>query len=131
MSSLVSPYCFFRTLRSQAKRYAKVPERVLMTVEYTPPTQERNLYELLYTYINHLEKKSFLEINQYDLALCLRELAQNERETSAPGMDFTPRIWYTENQKNSMLCDRFWGQPPCDDPIMQRIPRRSAPWLES
>lgn len=70
LSSLVSPYCF-RTLRSQAKRYAKVPERVLMTVEYTPSTQERNLYELLYTYINQPEKKAFPEMNQYDLALRL------------------------------------------------------------
>ncbi len=70
LSHLVSPYCF-RTLRSQAKCYAKVPERVLMTVEYTPSTQERNLYELLYTYINQPEKKAFPEMNQYDLALRL------------------------------------------------------------
>ena len=70
LSGLVSPYCF-RTLRSQAKRYAKVPERVLMTVEYTPSSQERNLYELLYTYINQPEKKAFPEMNQYDLALRL------------------------------------------------------------
>lgn len=70
LSGLVSPYCF-RTLRSQAKRYAKVPERVLMTVEYAPSSQERNLYELLYTYINQPEKKAFPEMNQYDLALRL------------------------------------------------------------
>lgn len=70
LSSQVSRYCF-RTLRSQAKRYAKVPERVLMTVEYTPSPQERKLYELLNAYINHREKKAFPEMDPYDLALRL------------------------------------------------------------
>ena len=70
LSSQVSRYCF-RTLRSQAKRYAKVPERVLMTVEYTPSSQERKLYELLNAYINYREKKAFPEMDPYDLALRL------------------------------------------------------------
>ena len=70
LSSQVSRYCF-RTLRSQAKRYAKVPERVLMTVEYTPSSQERKLYELLNAYINYREKKAFPEMDSYDLALRL------------------------------------------------------------
>lgn len=70
LSSQVSRYCF-RTLRSQAKRYAKVPERVLMTVEYTPSSQERKLYELLNAYINCREKKAFPEMDSYDLALRL------------------------------------------------------------
>jgi len=70
LSSQVSRYCF-RTLRSQAKRYAKVPERVLMTVEYTPSPQERKLYELLNAYINYREKKAFPEMDPYDLALRL------------------------------------------------------------
>ena len=47
LSEQVSRYCF-RTLRSQAKHYAKVTERVLLTVEYTPSKAERQLYELLY-----------------------------------------------------------------------------------
>ena len=38
LSEQVSRYCF-RTLRSQAKHYAKVTERVLLTVEYTPGRQ--------------------------------------------------------------------------------------------
>ena len=71
----------FLTLRSQAKHYAKETERVLLTVEYTPGKAERQLYELLYAYINQLEKKAFLEINQYDLAL--RLLGQLGSSTAA------------------------------------------------
>ena len=70
LSEQVSRYCF-RTLRSQAKHYAKVTERVLLTAEYTPSKAERQLYELLYAYINQSEKKAFPEMNQYDLALRL------------------------------------------------------------
>lgn len=70
LSEQVSRYCF-RTLRSQARHYAKVTERVLLTVEYTPGKAERQLYELLYAYINQSEKKAFPEMNQYDLALRL------------------------------------------------------------
>lgn len=70
LSEQVSRYCF-RTLRSQAKHYAKVTERVLLTVEYTPGKAERQLYDLLYAYINQPEKKAFPEMNQYDLALRL------------------------------------------------------------
>lgn len=70
LSGQVSRYCF-RTLRSQAKHYAKVPKRVLMTVEYMPSSQERKLYDLLYAYINCPVKKAFPEMNQYDLALRL------------------------------------------------------------
>ena len=70
LSEQVSRYCF-RTLRSQAKHYAKVTERVLLTVEYTPGKAERQLYELLYAYINQTEKRAFPEMNQYDLALRL------------------------------------------------------------
>lgn len=70
LSERVSRYCF-RTLRSQAKHYAKVTERVLLTVEYTPGKAERQLYDLLYAYINQPEKRAFPEMNQYDLALRL------------------------------------------------------------
>ena len=70
LSEQVSRYCF-RTLRSQAKHYAKVTGRVLLTVEYTPGKAERQLYDLLYAYINQPEKKAFPEMNQYDLALRL------------------------------------------------------------
>lgn len=42
-----------------------------LTVEYTPGKAERQLYELLYAYINQTEKRAFPEMNQYDLALRL------------------------------------------------------------
>ena len=70
LAERVSKYCF-RTLRLQAKEYAKVPNRVLVTHEYTPSQQERELYNLLYTYINNPVKHAFPEMNQYDLALRL------------------------------------------------------------
>ena len=70
LSEQISRYCF-RTLRAQAKEYAKVPERVLMTVEYTTSQKERQLYDLLYSYINQPEKQAFPEMNPYDLALRL------------------------------------------------------------
>ena len=44
---------------------------MLLTVEYTPGKAERQLYELLYAYINQPEKRAFPEMNQYDLALRL------------------------------------------------------------
>lgn len=73
LSERVSKYCF-RTLRSQAKAYAKVPDRILITDEYSPSMQEQRLYELLYAYINKPDKRAFPEMNQYDLALRLLSL---------------------------------------------------------
>lgn len=73
LAERVGKYCF-RTLRSQAKAYAKVPERVLITDEYTPSEPERRLYDLLYAYINQPVKKAFPEMNQYDLVLRLLSL---------------------------------------------------------
>ena len=70
LSSRISPYCF-RTLRSQAKQYAKITDRILMTYEYTPSEQEQELYNLLYTYINQPNKIAFPEMDRYDLALRL------------------------------------------------------------
>ena len=66
----VSKYCF-RTLRSQAKGYAMLPERVLMTIEYDPSPAEAELYELLYSYVNRPGKLAFPEMDPYDLALRL------------------------------------------------------------
>ena len=70
LAQRISKYCF-RALRSQAKKYAKVPSRMLITYEYTPSQQERELYDLLYAYINIPVKHAFPEMNQYDLALRL------------------------------------------------------------
>ena len=66
----VSPYCF-RTLRSQAKHCAALPERVLLTLEYRPSPEEDTLYRLLSAYINRPRLLAFPEMDAYDLALRL------------------------------------------------------------
>ena len=73
LAQRVSRFCF-RTLRSQAKQYAKIPERILITDEYEISEQEQELYHALEKYINQPEKKAFPEMNQYDLALRLFSL---------------------------------------------------------
>lgn len=70
LAERVSKYCF-RTLRLQAKQYAKIPERILVTLEYTPSAKEQKLYDLLYAYVNKDNKIAFPEMNSYDLALRL------------------------------------------------------------
>lgn len=73
LAERVSRYCF-RTLRSQAKGYAKITERILITHEYEPSSKERELYNLLYDYINKPNKVAFPEMDKYDLALRLLSL---------------------------------------------------------
>ncbi len=73
LAERVSRYCF-RTLRSQAKGYAKITERILITHEYEPSPKERELYNLLYEYINKPDKVAFPEMDKYDLALRLLSL---------------------------------------------------------
>lgn len=70
LAEWVSKYCF-RTLRTQAKQYAKIPERILVTLEYAPSPREQKLYNLLYAYVNKDHKIAFPEMNSYDLALRL------------------------------------------------------------
>ena len=85
LAERVSKFCF-RTLRSQAKGYAKIPERVLFTYEYTPSSQEQNLYDLLYTYINKPNKLAFPEMETYDLALRLLSLQSSSTAAIAQTM---------------------------------------------
>ena len=73
LAERVSGYCF-RTLRSQAKDYAKVTERILITYEYEQSEKERQLYDMLYGYINKPGKIAFPEMDKYDLALRLLSL---------------------------------------------------------
>lgn len=70
LAEKVSRYCF-RTLRSQAKRYAKIPERRHITLEYEGSEEEKRLYELLNMYIEKSDKKAFPQMDKYDLALML------------------------------------------------------------
>lgn len=70
LAEKVSKYCF-RTLRSQAKRYAKIPERRHITLEYEGSDEEKRLYDLLNMYIEKPDKKAFPQMDKYDLALML------------------------------------------------------------
>ena len=70
LAEKVSKYCF-RTLRSQAKQYAKIPERLHITLEYEGSDEEKELYNLLFAYIEKPNKTAFPQMEQYDLALIL------------------------------------------------------------
>ena len=70
LAAKVSKYCF-RTLRYQAKQYAKIPERLHITLEYEPSQNEKELYNLLFNYIEKTNKVAFPQMEQYDLALML------------------------------------------------------------
>ena len=70
LAAKVSKYCF-RTLRSQAKQYAKIPERLHITLEYEASEKEKELYKLLFAYIEKPHKIAFPQMEQYDLALML------------------------------------------------------------
>lgn len=70
LAEKVSKYCF-RTLRSQAKRYAKIPERRHITLEYEGSEEEKKLYDLINLYIEKPDKKAFPRMDKYDLALML------------------------------------------------------------
>lgn len=70
LAAKVSKYCF-RTLRYQAKQYAKIPERLHITLEYEPSQTEKELYNLLFSYIEKPNKTAFPQMEQYDLALML------------------------------------------------------------
>ena len=103
LSERVSKYCF-RTLRSQAKHYAKVTERILITDEYTPSEKEKGLYQLLYTYINQPNKIAFPEMDPYDLAL--RLLGLQSSSTAAVMQTIKgviKRLEHTENAQEEIL----------------------------
>lgn len=70
LAGRVSKYCF-RTLRSQAKQYAKIPNRIPITYEYTLSQPESELYEKLFTYCQKEQSIAFPEMNSYDLNLRL------------------------------------------------------------
>ena len=62
LAQLVSKYCF-RTLRSQAKQYAKIPERIVITCEFEQSQEEQALYALIQKYIDKPEKIAFPEMS--------------------------------------------------------------------
>lgn len=76
LAEKVSKYCF-RTLRLQAKQYAKVPNRIPITLEYTKSKQEQELYHLLFAYCQKEHSVAFPEMNAYDLSLRLLGLCSS------------------------------------------------------
>ncbi len=103
LSERVSKYCF-RTLRSQAKHYTKVTERILITDEYTPSEKEKELYQLLYTYINQPHKIAFPEMDPYDLALRLLSLQSSSTAAILQTIKgIIKRLEHTENVQEELL----------------------------
>lgn len=70
LTDKVSKYCF-RTLRSQAKRYAQIPNRIPVTYEYSLSNSEQELYDKLFAYCQKQQNIAFPEMNAYDLSLRL------------------------------------------------------------
>lgn len=70
LSEKIRPYSF-RTLRYQAKQYAKIPERRHVALEFIPSKKEQDLYQKLFSYCNQEEKLAFPSMNPYDLSLKL------------------------------------------------------------
>lgn len=70
LSLRVSKYCF-RTLRAQAKQYAKLPNRIPVTFQYALSLPEQELYDRLFDYCNRAQKQAFPDMSHYDLSLRL------------------------------------------------------------
>lgn len=107
LSERVSKYCF-RTLRIQAKQYAKVTERILLTDEYAISAKEQKLYQLIYTYINQPKKLAFPEMDQYDLAL--RLLGLQSSSTAAIKQTIKGIIKRLESMANAQDELQQWQQ---------------------
>lgn len=68
LAGFVSKYCF-RTLRAQVKSYIKIPERILVTAQYTPTCAEQALYSLIDRYLSKPQKIAYPQMDPYDLTL--------------------------------------------------------------
>lgn len=73
LAQSVSRYCF-RTLREQAKQYAKITNRFFITYEFELTEKEQRLYKMLYNYCNRENKLAFPIMNNYDLSAKLIEI---------------------------------------------------------
>ncbi|MCI8471483.1 MAG: DEAD/DEAH box helicase [Clostridiales bacterium] len=70
LAERVSKYCF-RTLRAQAKQYAKIPERIHITYEYDVLSKERELSEMVLAYANKTDRIAMPELDNYRSTLKL------------------------------------------------------------
>lgn len=73
LSKSISCYCY-RTLRYQAKQYAKITNREFITLEYCLSKKEQKLYDELYNYCNKEKKLAFPDMSSYDLTLKLLDI---------------------------------------------------------
>jgi len=77
LTKRISRYCF-RTLRSQAETYVKIPRRLLATADYQPTKKEQQLAAMVEAYLKKPEKSAFPEMEPWRLALTMwRALASS------------------------------------------------------
>jgi len=70
LADRVSKFCF-RTTRPQVTTYVKIPERLPMTVDFTPTAKEQQLSDMLDDYLARSKKYAFPKMELYDLTLML------------------------------------------------------------
>ena len=70
LAERVSKFCF-RTTRPQVTTYVKIPERIPMTVDFTPSKKEQQLAEMLDDYLARSKRYAFPKMELYDLTLML------------------------------------------------------------
>ncbi len=103
LSAIVSKYCF-RTLRSQAKQYAKIPKRINISIEFEYPEKEQELYTMLYDYIQKPNKIAFPEMDIYDLSLKLLGTLSSSTKAIAKTLEnIIARIRKLENSESEVL----------------------------
>lgn len=68
LTSWVSQFCY-RTLKNQVTDYVSFSRRIPFTVDYPLIKEEKELYELIKTYIKSENKVAYPEIDEYNLSL--------------------------------------------------------------
>ena len=68
LSEQISKF-YFRTTRAQVESYTKIPRRIPVVLEYEMSPAERELYELVETYLQKESKEAFPEMDEHRLAL--------------------------------------------------------------
>ena len=68
LTSWVSQFCF-RTLKVQATEYVNFSRRIPFTVDYPLIKEEKELYELIKTYIKTDNKVAYPEMDEYNMSL--------------------------------------------------------------
>lgn len=104
LTDRISRYCF-RTLRTQAKQYMKLPERIPVALEYRLTKKEKELYALLEAYLKKPVKKAFPQMDAYDLTLMLTKIASSS--------SFALHRTLVNIEK------RLWAMEKCDEELAE------------